>query len=89
LSIGRNRSGRSEPQGEGDYPSHFKPPMEDVIRTASCIRKDRVAADLYNCQMRLQQADAPLLMSGVGALETRHPIDTAPPVGEKMLLPRD
>jgi hypothetical protein len=23
------------------------------------------------------------------AFETRHPIDTAPPVGEKMLLPRD
>jgi len=32
LSIGRNRSGRSKPQGEGDYLSHFKPPMEDVIR---------------------------------------------------------
>ena len=28
---------------------------------------DRVAADRY-CQMRLKQADAPLLMSGVGPL---------------------
>jgi hypothetical protein len=38
---------------------------------------------------RRERGNPVLKGSTISALETRHPIDTAPPVGEKMLLPRD